>query len=103
MGGPRVFVTRPLPAGGTDPLTAPGMPGRKEVAARYAAGSGRDLSEIDYFVALGYWKIAVILEGVYARYRSGAYGDTDDSWRAFEASVPKLAQLADDYARRAGR
>jgi aminoglycoside phosphotransferase (APT) family kinase protein len=85
------------------PTLAPGFPGRKEVAARYAAASGRDLSEIDYYVALGYWKIAVILEGVYARYRSGAYGETDDSWRAFEQSVPQLAQAADEAARRAGR
>jgi aminoglycoside phosphotransferase (APT) family kinase protein len=85
------------------PTMAPGFPGRKEVAARYAAVSGRDLSEIDYYVALGYWKIAVILEGVYARYRSGAYGETDDSWRAFEQSVPQLADAADEAARRAGR
>jgi len=85
------------------PTKAPGFPGRKEVAARYAAASGRDLSEIDYYVALGYWKIAVILEGVYARYKSGAYGETDDSWRAFERSVPELAEAADEAARRAGR
>jgi aminoglycoside phosphotransferase (APT) family kinase protein len=85
------------------PTSAPGFPGRKDVAARYAAASGRDLSEIDYYVALGYWKIAVIMEGVYARYKSGAYGETDDSWRAFEHSVPELAQAADDAARRAGR
>jgi aminoglycoside phosphotransferase (APT) family kinase protein len=85
------------------PTLAPGFPGRKEVAARYAAASGRDLSEIDYYVALGYWKIAVILEGVYARYRSGAYGETDDSWQEFEQSVPQLAQAADEAARRAGR
>jgi len=85
------------------PTKAAGMPGRKDVAGRYAAVSGRDLSEIDYYVALAYWKIAVILEGVYARYASGAYGATDDSWRSFEASVPKLAEAADDYARRAGR
>jgi aminoglycoside phosphotransferase (APT) family kinase protein len=85
------------------PTTAPGFPGRKEVAARYAASSGRDLSELDYYVALGYWKIAVILEGVYVRYASGAYGDTDDSWRAFEQSVPLLAEAADEAARRAGR
>jgi len=85
------------------PTLAPGMGSRKEVAARYATASGRDLSEIDYYVALGYWKIAVILEGVYARYRSGAYGETDDSWRAFEQSVPQLAQAADEAARRAGR
>jgi aminoglycoside phosphotransferase (APT) family kinase protein len=85
------------------PTLAAGFPGRKDVAARYAAVSGRDLSEIDYYVALGYWKIAVILEGVYARYKSGAYGETDDSWRAFEQSVPQLAEAADEAARRAGR
>lgn len=35
MSGPRVFVTRPLPAGGTDPLTAPDGPGPPcEVAQR---------------------------------------------------------------------
>ena len=85
------------------PTLAAGFPGRKEVAARYAAASGRDLSEIDFYVALGYWKIAVILEGVYARYRSGAYGDTDDSWREFEHLVPQLAEAADEAARRAGR
>jgi aminoglycoside phosphotransferase (APT) family kinase protein len=85
------------------PTLAAGFPDRKEVAARYAAASGRDLSEIDYYVALGYWKIAVILEGVYARYRSGAYGETDDSWREFEQSVPQLAEAADEAARRAGR
>jgi aminoglycoside phosphotransferase (APT) family kinase protein len=85
------------------PTTATGFPGRKEVAERYAAVSGRDLSEIDYYVALGYWKIAVILEGVYARYRSGAHGETDDSWRAFEHSVPQLAQAAAAAASRSGR
>jgi aminoglycoside phosphotransferase (APT) family kinase protein len=85
------------------PTTAPGFPGRKEVAARYAAASGRDLSELDYFVALGYWKIAVILEGVYVRYKSGQYGATDNSWREFEAVVPRLAEAAHDAAVRSGR
>jgi aminoglycoside phosphotransferase (APT) family kinase protein len=81
----------------------PGFPGRKEVAARYAAASGRDLSEIDFYVAVGYWKIAVILEGVYARYASGAYGDTDDTWKRYKDTVPRLAEAADAAARRAGR
>ena len=82
---------------------SPGFPGRKAVADRYTAASGRDLSEIDYYVALGYWKIATILEGVYARYASGAYGTTDDSWKRYKESVPKLAEAADEAARRAGR
>ena len=85
------------------PTRAPGFPGRKDVTARYAARSGRDLSDLDFYVALAYWKGACILEGVYVRYASGAYGSTDDSWRSFESVVPRMAEAADDYARRAGR
>ena len=81
----------------------PGFPTRNEVADRYAAASGRDLSEVDYYVALGYWKIATILEGVYARYASGAYGTTDDSWKRYKETVPLMAEAADEAARRAGR
>jgi aminoglycoside phosphotransferase (APT) family kinase protein len=85
------------------PTRAPGFPGRKEVAARYAERSGRDLSELDFYVALGLWKIAVILEGVYARYAAGAYGQTDETFRQFEAVVPRLAEAAAEAASRAGR
>ena len=85
------------------PTTAPGFPRRTDIAARYAARSGRDLSDIDFYVALALWKAAVILEGVYARYASGAYGDTDDSYQSFEAIVPQLAEAAHDAAVRAGR
>jgi aminoglycoside phosphotransferase (APT) family kinase protein len=85
------------------PTTAPGFPGRKEIAARYAARSGRDLSQIDYYIALAQWKAAVILEGVYARYTAGAYGETDDSYRQFEAVVPQLAEAASEAVVRAGR
>ncbi|MGH9038509.1 MAG: phosphotransferase family protein [Acidimicrobiia bacterium] len=85
------------------PTTAPGFPGRKEVAARYADRAGRDLSEIDFYVALALWKVAVILEGVYARYAAGAYGETDDSWHHFGEIVPQLAEAAADAASRAGR
>ncbi len=56
---------------------APGFPTREELAARYAERSGRDLSELDFFLALGYWKLAIILEGVYARYAAGGYGKVD--------------------------
>ncbi|MDQ3946959.1 MAG: phosphotransferase family protein [Actinomycetota bacterium] len=85
------------------PTTAPGFPGRKEMAARYAARSGRDLAEIDFYVALALWKVAVILEGVYARYAAGAYGETDDTWRHFEEIIPRLAEVAAEAAGRAGR
>ena len=68
--------TGPQPGDAVIPLTraptlAPGFPPREELAARYAERSGRDISSLDFFVALGYWKLAAILEGVYARYSRG--------------------------------
>jgi aminoglycoside phosphotransferase (APT) family kinase protein len=41
------------------------------VAARYTDRSGADLSHLDWYVALGYFKVAVILEGIHFRYVHG--------------------------------
>ncbi|HEX3241202.1 MAG TPA: phosphotransferase family protein [Solirubrobacterales bacterium] len=79
---------------------APGFPKRDEVRERYAERSGRDLRQIDFFVALGYWKLAIILEGVYARYASGQYGKTDEGFQEFAKIVERLADAADEAANR---
>ncbi|HEX2097384.1 MAG TPA: phosphotransferase family protein [Solirubrobacterales bacterium] len=79
---------------------APGFPSREDVAARYAERSGRDLSDLDFFVALGYWKLAIILEGVYARYAAGQYGKVDEGIEAFARLVERLAEAAEDAAAR---
>src|SRR4029078_1499478 len=73
---------------------APGFPKRDDVRRRYAKRSGRDLGQIDFFVALGYWKLAIILEGVYARYASGQYGKTDEGFQEFAKIVERLAETA---------
>jgi aminoglycoside phosphotransferase (APT) family kinase protein len=75
---------------------APGFPTRKEIAARYAETSGRDLADLDFFTALGYWKLAIILEGVYARYSAGGYGKegAGDGFEAFARLVERLAETA---------
>jgi aminoglycoside phosphotransferase (APT) family kinase protein len=53
-------------------LTAlPGFPTWDEVAERYARRSGRDLSNLDYYIVLAHFKLAVILENMYARYLAG--------------------------------
>jgi aminoglycoside phosphotransferase (APT) family kinase protein len=57
-----------------DATTAPGFAGRAELAERYAATSGRDISDLPFYVAFGFWKLACVLEGVYARYLGGALG-----------------------------
>jgi aminoglycoside phosphotransferase (APT) family kinase protein len=79
---------------------APGFPGRPELRERYAERSGRDLSEIDFYVALGFWKLAIVIEGVYARYAAGQYGDAQDQFEPLKAMVDGLAQGADEAERR---
>jgi aminoglycoside phosphotransferase (APT) family kinase protein len=81
---------------------APGFISRDQVRERYAGRSGRDLSQVDFFVALGYWKLAVILEGVYARYAGGQYGKTDEGFEEFAKIVERLAQAADEAVGRLG-
>jgi aminoglycoside phosphotransferase (APT) family kinase protein len=46
----------------------PGFFGRAQFADRYAELTGRDLSGIGYYIAFGYFKLAVVLEGIHARY-----------------------------------
>jgi aminoglycoside phosphotransferase (APT) family kinase protein len=88
---------------GTAPTRLPGFPTRAEVAAAYAKRAGHGTDDLEFFVALGYWKLAVILEGVYARFAAGAYGQDDQSWREFPGVVSRLADLALAAATRAGR
>ena len=64
-------VTTGLPAA----PTLPGFATRQELLDLYADRTGRDLSSIGYFVGLGYWKLACILQGVIVRYRAGAMGE----------------------------
>jgi aminoglycoside phosphotransferase (APT) family kinase protein len=89
-----------LVALGQPATLAPGFPKREELKARYAERSGRDLSQLDFFVALGYWKLAIILEGVYARYAAGQYGKVDPGIEAFARLVERLADAAGQAERR---
>jgi aminoglycoside phosphotransferase (APT) family kinase protein len=82
------------------PTLAEGFPLRDELRDRYAERSGRDLSELDFYVALGYWKLAIILEGVFARYTAGQYGKTDEGFDEFANVVVQLAEAADAAERR---
>ena len=44
------------------------FPTSRELLERYAQRSGADLSELDWYRAFGFFKIAVILEGIHYRY-----------------------------------
>jgi len=79
---------------GLSPTTAPGFSTRAEVLARYDAVSDLDLSEVGYYSAFAYWKLACILQGVYARYVAGAGAGDQGSVDAFPAQVRRLFEMA---------
>jgi aminoglycoside phosphotransferase (APT) family kinase protein len=56
------------PAGTRDATAGPGFWTRAQFAAEYARLTGRDISGIGYYVAFGYFKLAVVAEGIHARY-----------------------------------
>jgi aminoglycoside phosphotransferase (APT) family kinase protein len=51
--------------------SAPGYPTTDQVVARYAERSGRDVSQLNWYVSFAFFKLAVILEGIYYRHRQG--------------------------------
>jgi aminoglycoside phosphotransferase (APT) family kinase protein len=73
-----------------------GMPTASELLAYYEKESGRPVDEIDYYVILARFKLAVVLEGGYARV---VKGETDnDKMEAFGDVVLNMAQRAADLA-----
>ncbi|HEX5189880.1 MAG TPA: phosphotransferase family protein [Streptosporangiaceae bacterium] len=72
----------------------PGFPARAEIADRYAASSGRDLSDIGYYIAFAYWKLACILEGVFVRYAANAMGAGAHDADALRPGVEDRARRA---------
>ncbi|MEX2549925.1 MAG: phosphotransferase family protein [Nitriliruptoraceae bacterium] len=85
------------------PTLVPGFATREQLVARYAAATGRDLSDIGYYVAFGYWKLACILEGVHGRYVSGAYGPDAEGFAELGDLVSVLAERAATAAAEVGR
>jgi aminoglycoside phosphotransferase (APT) family kinase protein len=65
--------------GGTMPLgvaTAPAfdreqLPSIEALVARYAERTGRDVSRIDWYDVFSRWKLAIVLEGSYAKFLRG--------------------------------
>jgi aminoglycoside phosphotransferase (APT) family kinase protein len=70
----------------------PGFKSRAELVDRYQAATGRDVSRLDWYMVLAIWKLAILLEGSYARHLAGM---TDDPFFALlDRGVPALATRA---------
>ena len=57
--------------GGAAASTSDRLPSVRELAEHYARRSGRDLAPLGFYLGLGYFKIAVIAEGIHARHLQG--------------------------------
>jgi aminoglycoside phosphotransferase (APT) family kinase protein len=75
---------------------ADGFPDAAELADLYAEAAGRDLSTLTYWVAFAYWKIAIIVEGVYRRWLNDPQNGSDAG--SLAPAVVRLAALARDAA-----
>jgi len=98
-----VYWTDPDDVGaalGVSATALDGFPRRADLIARYAEKSGRDTSQLDFYVAFGYWKLACILEGVYARYAAGAMGGDRSNFDGFGQQVVRLAEQSQAAAAR---
>jgi len=79
---------------GAAPTLAPGFATRDQVLKAYASRSNLDVSRVAYYQAFGYWKLACILQGVFARYRAGATAGDQGSVEEFPAHIALLAETA---------
>ena len=75
----------------------PGFMTRKDLIDRYAQESGRDLSEMHWYVVFGYFKLAGILQQIYARYKNGQ--TKDDRFATFGDRVRTLILHAENLSR----
>ncbi len=81
----------------TNATAAPGFHTRAEFAAAYAGRTGRDVSRIEYYMAFGYFKLAVVLEGINARYlKQQTVGDGfDREGKAVPLLIARAHQILD--------
>ncbi|MGB3680915.1 MAG: phosphotransferase family protein [Rubrobacteraceae bacterium] len=80
--------------------STPGFMTRKEFMDRYAEKSGRDLSEMHWYMVFGYFKLAVILQQIYARWKKGQ--TKDERFATFGGRVRNLILHANHLVEKGG-
>lgn len=86
--------------GSPAPTRNAAFPRRREVIELYANRSGFDLSQLDYFVAFSWWKMACLVEGVVARLAVGAGGGLSERGVDLEGTRRRVEQML-EHAREA--
>ncbi len=82
------------------PTTLPGFASRQDLLRRYAARTGADLTQIDYYRCFNHWKTVCILQGVYARYQHGQKDTEGVQVAIFPVRIERTLRLALEAAER---
>ena len=77
---------------GRSVTSSPGFLTRDQLVARYAQLTGRDVSRIGYYMAFGCFKLAVVLEGIHARFLQRK--TVGEGFEREGQAVPSLIQRA---------
>jgi aminoglycoside phosphotransferase (APT) family kinase protein len=80
----------------TPASSAPGFATRAELVRAYEWRTGRDLSDLPFYIAFASWRSACISTGVLARYRADAMGEIDFDIDQHARSIDDSAQRAFD-------
>jgi aminoglycoside phosphotransferase (APT) family kinase protein len=84
------------------PTQAGGFPSREQVATWYGEKTSFDLRCLDYYQAFGWWRMAVIGEGIKRRYEASRMGQAQTSRPDLGQRVQLMAVEADSYLRQFG-
>ncbi len=79
------------------PTVVDGFADRRGIIDAYREAAGREVEDLEYFIAFAYWRLACILEGVHARYAAAAMGSSiPENLARFTQGVDRLTQRAAD-------
>lgn len=76
-----------------NPSHLPGNPTREEIVQSYAANAGRDVGDGVFYYVFGLFKISVIAQQIYARYKAGL--TQDQRFASLIDGVKAIGEIAD--------
>jgi aminoglycoside phosphotransferase (APT) family kinase protein len=74
------------------PTQAPGWLDRRSAVSRYAEKSSRDITHVDWHLVFGAWKLAIILQQIFIRWKRGQ--TQDDRFSTLDEGARHLFRLA---------
>jgi aminoglycoside phosphotransferase (APT) family kinase protein len=92
--------TMPLGVQGPHAFAVEHLPSADAMVERYAARTGRDVSAIDWYHVFARWKLAIVLEGSYAKWQRGESSKPAHEW--FGPQADRLLASATELVAAAG-